>query len=131
MRKEKVRSNYGRLTDYELATLGGRVVKAMQELDTAEFFTDPQPPVDELESIVDDYIEKHEIASRRGSALEISMKNESRDNVLSALRTLANYVNEQARGQISKLLSTGLQLASQPVRVDVPTVPEEVKLKDG
>src|SRR5699024_524497 len=31
----------------------------------------------------------------------------------------------------SKLLSTGLQLISQPVRVDVPAVPEEVKLKDG
>lgn len=131
MRDEKVKSNYTRLTDYELATLGGRVAKAMQETETAGFFTDPNPSVEELQTIVNDYIEKHEIASRRGSALEISMKNESRKEVLSALRSLAHYVNEIARGQISKLLSTGLQLVSQPVRIDVPSVPEEVKLRDG
>lgn len=131
MKKEKVRSNYEKLTDYELATLGGRVVRAMQETSTADFFTDPQPSMEDLESFVTDYVEKHEIASRRGSALEISMKNESRENVLLALRTLANYVNEKARGHMSKLLSTGLQLVSQPGRIDVPSVPQEIKLKDG
>jgi|SRR5690625_131599 len=131
MREEKVRSNYSRLTDYELATLAGRVVKAMQEQETVDFFADPEPEIEELEALVDDYISKHEIASRRGSALEVGLKNDSRKNVLVALRTLAHYVNEKARGQISKLLSTGLQLIGQPARVEEPSIPEEVKLKDG
>jgi len=131
MREEKVRSNYNRLTDYELATLAGRVVKAMREPHTAEVFPDPVPGIDELGILVEDYINKHEVASRGGSTLEISLKNESRETLLAALRSLAGYVNEKARGQLSLLLSTGLHLVSQPVKTQVPAIPEEVKLRDG
>ncbi len=131
MREEKVRSNYNRLTDYELATLAGRVVKAMHEPQTAEVFTDPVPGIGELGILVEDYINKHEVASRGGSTLEVSLKNESRETLLAALRSLAGYVNEKARGQLSLLLSTGLHLVSQPVKTQVPAIPEEVKLRDG
>lgn len=131
MRKEKVITNYSNLTDYELATLGGRVVQAMQSPQAVDFYSEPQPEIEELEILVEDYVRKHEIASRRGSALEISLKNESRTSLLEALRTLGNYVNEMARGQLSYLLSSGLQLYAPRGSNAIPEVPQHVRLRDG
>ena len=131
MRKEKVISNYSGWSDYELSTLAGRILKAMQEPTTQTSFPQPNPEITVLEPLVQDYITKHEIASRRGSALEISQKNESRDALLNALRTLAHYVNEIANGQLSLLLSTGMVLATQPGTLQVPTIVEKVQLRDG
>src|SRR5699024_803760 len=128
MRIEKVITNYSNLTDYELATLGGRVVQAMQSPQAADFYANPQPETEELESLVEDYVRKHEIASRRGSALEISLKNESRQALLTALRTLGNYVNEKARGQLSYLLSSGLHLYASQGRNTIPGVPQNLRL---
>ncbi|SKC10869.1 Fibronectin type III domain-containing protein [Sphingobacterium nematocida] len=131
MRKEKVISNYKTLSDYELSTLAGRVLKAMQEATTQASFPNPNPDVTDLETIVNDYITKHEIASRRGSALEISLKNESRDALLFALKNLAHHVNEVADGQLSMLLSTGLVLASKPSSSEAPLVTTRIQLRDG
>ncbi|MDR2273516.1 MAG: fibronectin type III domain-containing protein [Sphingobacterium sp.] len=131
MRKEKVISSYAGLSDYELSTLAGRILKAMKEPSTQANFPKPNPEITVLEPLVNDYITKHEIASRRGSALEISQKNESREALLNALRTLAHYVNEIANGQLSLLLSTGMMLAIQPGTVQAPTTVEQVQLRDG
>lgn len=129
MRIEKLRTNYEHLTDFELSTLGSRVWKALQ--DASADFPNPNPDLATLGDLVQDYTNKHEIASRRGSALEISQKNESRKSLLGALRSLALYANEQARGQISKLLSTGLQLMAQPRIKQIPGVTERITLRDG
>ncbi|ERJ58977.1 fibronectin type III domain-containing protein [Sphingobacterium paucimobilis] len=131
MRKEKVISNYKALSDYELSTLAGRVLKAMQETSTQASFPNPNPGLTDLETIVNDYITKHEIASRRGSALEISLKNESRDALLFALKNLAHHVNEVANGQLSLLLSTGLVLVSKPSSSELPLVTSRIQLRDG
>lgn len=131
MRKEKVISNYSGWSDYELSTLAGRILKAMQEPTAQTNFPKPNPEITVLDPLVQDYITKHEIASRRGSALEISQKNESREALLNALRTLAHYVNEVANGQLSLLLSTGMVLATQPGTLQAPTVVEKVQLRDG
>ncbi len=129
MRIEKLRSNYDHLTDFELSTLGGRVWKAMQEA-TVDF-PNPIPDLNSFADLVADYTAKHEVASRRGSALEVSQKNESRLHLLNGLRSLAIYANEQARGHISKLLSTGLQLMAQPRIKQIPRVTERISLRDG
>jgi hypothetical protein len=131
MRKEKVISNYGLWSDYELSTLAGRVLKAMQEANTTANFPTPNPGLDVLETLVNTYIAHHEIASRRGSALEISQKNESREALLVGLRNLAHYVNEIANGQLSMLLSTGLVLVAQPSSSQLPLVPQRLRLRDG
>lgn len=131
MRKERVRINYGNLSDYQLATLAGRVLKAMKDAETANHFNEPRPTIDELEELVNDYITKHEIASNGGSVLEVSQKDESRALVLDALRTLGGYVNEVARDRMSLLLSTGLKLASQPEEKGLPGVVSQIKLSDG
>src|SRR5690606_18848957 len=89
MRKERLLLSYTHLTDYELSTLAGRVLAAMTDNDN---FPDPAPSLAELEPLVNTYRTRHEIASRRGSALEISQKNESRQLLLEAFKQLAFYI---------------------------------------
>ncbi|MBE8719960.1 fibronectin type III domain-containing protein [Sphingobacterium pedocola] len=131
MRKDKVKTNYEKVSEFELSTLAGRVLKAIQEPAAAVYFPNPNPTLPVLEELVNDYIQKHEIASRRGSALEIGQKNESKTRLLEGLQLLATYVNQQAGGQISVLLSSGLILANQPKSKDTPLIPLNLKLRDG
>ena len=131
MRKDKVVSNYSKISDFELSTLAGRILKAMQDPLTVENFPSPTPTIEALDGLVTDYITKHEIASRRGSALQISQKNEARQALLDALSMLANYVNNIAKGQISLLLSTGMILAAQPAGSVIPLVTDRTRLRDG
>ena len=128
MRKEKVISNYYRLSDNELATLAG---KALGALEDNENFTDLNPSLLELKAVTEDYRTKHEIASRGGSVLEVSLKNESRDALLASLRILAHHVNAIANGSLAVLNSTGLILAKQPSQVIVPGVTDRIMLRDA
>lgn len=128
MRKERLILSYTHLTDYELSTLAGRVLVAI----TANtHFEDPIPSLADFETLVNDYRAKHEIASRRGSALEVSQKNESRRILLEALKQMAFYVNTVADGSHPVLVSSGLILASQPSVVFVPDIPRLLRLRDG
>lgn len=128
MRKDRLILSYTHLTDYELSTLAGRMLAAMT--DNAHFES-PIPALADIEPLVNDYRAKHEIASRRGSALEVSEKNESRRLLLEALKQLAFYVNVVADGSHPVLVSSGLVLASQPGEVFVPDVPRLLRLRDG
>lgn len=128
MRKERLLLSYTHLTDYELSTLAGRVLAAMTDNDN---FPDPAPSLAELEPLVNTYRTRHEIASRRGSALEISQKNESRQLLLEAFKQLAFYINTVSDGSQPMLVSSGLILASQPREVYVPDIPRLLRLRDG
>lgn len=128
MRKERLLLSYTHLTDYELSTLAGRVLAAMTDNDN---FPDPTPSLAELEPLVNTYRTRHEIASRRGSALEISQKNESRQQLLEAFKQLAFYINTVSDGSQPMLVSSGLILASQPREVYVPDIPRLLRLRDG
>lgn len=131
MRKDKVISNYGEWSDFELSTLAGRVVVAMNDSSAQTHFPSPDPELEVLEGLASDFIAKHEVASQRGSALQISQKNESRAALLAGLRRLAHYVNGIAEGRTSLLLSTGLVLVSAAKRLVAPGVTERIRLRDG
>ena len=128
MRKERVLLSYSHLTDYELSTLAGRVLAAVTDNDN---FPDPTPSLAEFEPLVNTYRARHEVASRRGSALEISEKNDSRRLLLLGLKQLAFHVNMVADGSLPILVSSGLILASQPTEIFVPDVPRLLRLRDG
>lgn len=123
--------NYGVLSDYELSTLAGRVKNAMQDVDTAASFPDADPDAAALSLLVEDFIARHEVASRGGSTLEVSQKNESREVLLHGLRKLASYANGIALGRTSLLLSTGLTLVSSQRPSQLPGVTARVQLRDG
>lgn len=131
MRKDKVITNYERWPDFELSTLAGRVVVAMGDTHNLSYFEHPDPDLATLEALSSDFIAKHEIASQRGSGLQISEKNESREALLLGLKKLAHYVNGVANGRTSMLLGTGLVLASPRQRLAFPGVPERLRLRDG
>ena len=128
MRKEKVISNYVRLSDNELAILSGKAVGA---LDGNTNFPNLNPDLTVLEGLSEDFRTKHEIASRGGSVLEVSLKNESREALLRGLRILSHHVNTVANGSLAQLNSTGLILAKQPSKVEVPGISDRVLLRDA
>lgn len=131
MKKDRVISSYTTWSDYELSTIASRILKAMQDPLAKENFPEITPDTDALEALVTDFVGKHEIASRGGSSMEISQKNESRAQLINGLRSMANYVNNVAAGQVSLLLSTGFVLASQPSPTQIPLVTQRVQLRDG
>lgn len=114
-----------------MSTLAGRVVVAMNDSATQVHFPTPDPSLTDLEDLAADFIAKHEVASQRGSALQVSEKNESRTALLAGLRKLAHYVNGVADGRTSLMLSTGLVLVSAAKKLEVPGVPEGLRLTDG
>ncbi len=128
MRTNKVISNYDKLMDDELATLASGVEDAL----TGNVnFPDPNPTLPEFTAAAADYRAKLAVASRKGSALEVSLKNEARKVVLNLLRRLAFYVNEIGQGNAPILYSSGLRLNAQPKEMQAPTVPDGVRLRDG
>ena len=103
----------------------------MNDSSAQTHFPSPDPELEVLEGLASDFIAKHEVASQRGSALQISQKNESRAALLAGLRRLAHYVNGIAEGRTSLLLSTGLVLVSAAKRLVAPGVTERIRLRDG
>lgn len=128
MRKEKVISNYVILSDNDLSTLAGKVVGALTD---NENFQNLNPPLDDIEVLSDDYRAKLEVASRGGSVLEVSLKNESRNALIAGLRILAHHVNAVANGNLAILNSTGLILVKQPSSVQVPGVSDRIILRSA
>lgn len=128
MRKERVISNYKKLSDDELAALAGKIVGA---LTGNANFTDPIPSLAELTAWVNDYRTKHEIAIRGGSVLDSRLKNESRTTLLYQLKQLAHYINTQSGGNLAVLSSSAMILAKQPENTKTPSVITRVVLKDG
>lgn len=128
MRKERVISSYYKLTDSALATLAGKVVGA---LDNNANFLNLTPPFTILQGLSDDYRAKYSVASRGGSVLEVSLKNESRKALLDALRILAHHVNGVANGNLVMLIGSGLILAKQPTKIEIPEISERVILRDS
>ena len=128
MRKERVISNYYFLTDADLAILGGKVVGA---LDGNANFPNLNPDLPELDTLAEDFRTKHEIASRGGSVLEVSLKNESRIALLDGLRILSHHVNAVVKGSSAQLNSTGMILAKHPTKVEVPGISDRVILRDA
>lgn len=126
--KRQVLTNFARLTDAALANLGGTTLQAMTG--NANFPT-PQPTLEDYGTAVDDFKDKLETASRKGSPMDFSIKNESREALLAQMRLLAQYVNNTANGVVSALLSSGFPLKAQPGTMPVPAVPERVRLSDG
>ncbi|SEM22059.1 hypothetical protein SAMN05216436_102270 [bacterium A37T11] len=121
------RSGFKHMRDSDLLNLGGTVLAAM----TANTnFTNPNPALTVLETALEDYRTKLEASSRRGSPLEVSLKNDSRDALLSVLKQLAFYVNTVANGSLSVILSSGFPSSSIAVKSQVPAIPERLKLAD-
>lgn len=128
MRKATIYQSYEKWDDYSLSTLAGRTLAFM----TGNLnFPDPRPAMDDYTVIVNDYREKHEIASKRGSQLEIKAKDNARALVLQAMKELSFYVNTIAKGDGQILASSGFELVPPPQSTAYPDIPKNLRLSDG
>lgn len=128
MRKARVHINYEKWDDFSLSTLSGRTLAFMTENSA---FADPRPAIVDYEILVNDYREKHEVASRRGSQLEIKAKDEARKALLQAMKELAFYVSTVADGNAEMLSSSGFELVAPPRSRSYPGIPGNLRLLDG
>src|SRR5690606_4269378 len=98
MKKRTARSGFKHMKDQELLTFGYTVHAAM---DGNAYFATPEPDLATLLISVDDFRTKMEMANRKGSPLDFSLKNDSREILIELLKQLAFYVNKTARGDLS------------------------------
>lgn len=128
MRKARVHINYEDWDDYSLATLSGRTLSSMT--DNANF-PEPRPELTVYRALVNDYREKHEVASKKGSQFEKKAKDNARKALLMAMHELAFYVNTVARGDAEILASSGFELLAPPQSKQYPKVVTNIRLADG
>lgn len=94
-------------------------------------FENPDPALETVEQVLDNYEEKLALAKRRGSMEDTAAKNKARKVVEQLLKRLAFYVTHIADGDLSMLLSSGFSVSSLPKREDVPDTITGVTLRDG
>lgn len=128
MRTKRVLLDYSGFKDDELNTLVGKVLDCLT--DHADF-TDLPVELSELSLQMIDFREKWQVASRGGSLLQISEKNDAKGVLATSLRDIAFYVNKMSGGSRSKLLSSGLQLEADPKEAQVPDKITGALLTDG
>jgi hypothetical protein len=112
--------------DHDLETLAGAVILGMTG---NNYFPSPPVAVEDLEQALAEFTAA--VAAQPGSGkLGTSNKHDKRHKLISLLRTLAVYVQENCDHDPEKLLSTGFQLSGHghhpqvpsPLKLDIPYV---------
>lgn len=119
-------TGFNRIADDALATLGLTVITAM----TANpHFETPSPTLADVQTAVDDFHNKL-TNTKKGSPLNTSEKNYSRQFLEAELKKLAFYVNTTAGGALHIVLSSGFPVKQLPTSIDIPSTPERLRLSD-
>lgn len=126
--KQQALGGFRRDSDEALLVKGKTVLLAMTENSN---FPAPDPTLETVTEVLDDYEQKLSMAKRRGSPEDTALKNESRKATEQMLKRLAFYVTHTADGNLPKLLSSGFSISSLPQRDDVPPVVIGITLRDG
>lgn len=127
MRKPKLITHYGYLSDKELATLASRTSDALR--DNAHF-PDLHPSFAEYEAVALDYLAKHGISSKGGSLQENREKNEAREALVTIMRRVAVYINNLT--EVSSVqLSSGFHPVAARQGLPVPAAPAWARLRDS
>lgn len=127
MVRRTARSGFKYLRDNDLLNQAGTVLLAM---DSNANFPAPEPDLPAVQAAYDDYKGKLEVASRQGSPLDKSLKNDAKLELAALLKRLAFYVNTVADGSLSVILSSGFPVSGLPVRLLPPATPERLRLAD-
>ncbi len=127
MAKRTARSGFKYLRDNDLLNQAGTVLLAV---DGNPNFPTPEPALPTVQAAYDDYKAKLEAASRQGSPLDKSLKNDAKEVLAGLLKRLAFHVNTVADGSLSIVLSSGFPVSGLPVRLLPPATPERLRLAD-
>lgn len=114
MNPRKALTNYAKMRISDLFTFAKSVVKAMTG---NRYFPAPSPAPAEFEALIDEYGAAIETAKTRDKNA-IARRNNLQKQVLAGLNSYGTYVNFIAKGDVEKLLSSGLDLSKE----EMPTV---------
>ncbi|HWV71475.1 MAG TPA: fibronectin type III domain-containing protein [Pseudosphingobacterium sp.] len=126
MQNRYANTGFSKISDDALATLGVTVITAMT--DNPHFET-PVPALADVQLIVNDFRDKL-ANTRKGSPLNTSEKNHSRQLLEGELKKLAFYVNTVANGALHVVLSSGFPVKQLRTSLDIPLFPERLRLLD-
>lgn len=126
MQNRYIAIGFSNIADDAMATLGTTVITAMT--DNPNFET-PVPALTDIQLLLDDYRLKL-AATRKGSPLNTSEKNVSRQALEKGLRQLAFYVDAVADGALHVILSSGFPVKPLRSSLIAPAIPERLRLSD-
>lgn len=126
--KQQALGGFTKDSDETVLVKGKTVLLAMT--DNPNFET-PDPSLETVAEILNDYEQKLAMAKRRGSPEDTALKNQARKAIELMLKRLAFYVSHTADGDLPMLLSSGFTVSSLPQRDDVPAIVTGIKLRDG
>ena len=125
--KMKALIGFGSMLDDQLLTAATTIIAAMTG--NANFPT-PNPPLVDIQLLLDDFSAKLAAARKRGSPEDTAIKDESIPALVSALQKLGYYVNSVADGQLSVLLSSGFPTNGPSTPSMTPPIVLNVRLSD-
>lgn len=116
------------MRDDELARQTATIIQAMTDNDN---FETPVPPLEDVQTALDDYLLKLSGATKRGGAEQTALKDEAKAELADLLKKLAFYVNTNTQGKLSVLKSSGFPTSDYPMAGDVPTRVYDVRIRNG
>lgn len=116
MRRPKLITNYGHLSDGDLAVLATRTLDA---LSTNTNFPELDPSFEEYEPVAQDYLNKLGITAAGGNLRETKEKEEARTALVIMMRRVTTYINNFT-DLASIQLSSGFYPAASPKSTGVP-----------
>ncbi len=129
MRIPRVVGSFYRYPDADLAVTVGTIIG---RIDESDFYTDTDPPMEQLEAAYREYLQLLSISySRRGGRADNARKNESKKRLARLVQKLAAHVNSRADGNLTLLLSSGFPLSRRRTAGSVPDIPSDPRLTDG
>jgi len=126
--KQQALGGFRRESDEAVLVRGKAALLAMT--DNPNFVT-PEPDLETVTQILDDYEHKLSMAKRRGSPEDTAAKNDARKATEQMLKRLAFYVTHTADGRLPILLSSGFAVSSLPQKDEVPLTVAGITLRDG
>ncbi|WP_257670842.1 fibronectin type III domain-containing protein [Parapedobacter tibetensis] len=127
MRRPKLKTNYGYLSDADLARLATRTADALR---TSTGFPDLHPTFAEYEAVALDYIAKQGITAKGGSIQQNQEKDEAREALIVMMRRVTSYINNFT--DISSIqLGSGFYAVEPPSALLAAETVDWIKFRDG
>lgn len=118
--------DFSRYSDAVLESKAHSIINAMTGNAN---FTTPVPDLATLTAAANAYSAAL-LKAATGNRVDIAEKNERKKELAGDFRTLANYVNTVAAGDVAKLISSGIELSKQGSPVTI-TKPENLQVVNG
>ena len=127
MRKPTLVKDYSKLTETKLDLRSEEII--LNLTGNANFPT-TQPTLADFTALQAAY-STNLVAAGMGDKAAIALKNESKQELLEAMRLLAINIESQSMGNRVKMVTSGFDLASEGDNVPVLTAPQNFRLMDG